>query len=67
MVMNGSDPELNEYKIQIGGWFEEYLLGHDKYNLNMYSNNQGDIPGSSNDKDVYHKQIRMMRTQKYLK
>ena len=52
----------------MGGWSEEeYLLGHDKYNLNMYSNNQGDIPGSSNDKDVYHKQIRMMRTQKYLK
>ena len=50
------------------GWSEEvYLLGHDKYNSNMYSNNQGDLLGSSNDKDVHHKYIRMMRTQKYLR
>ena len=33
----------------------------------MYSNNQGDLPGSSNDKDVHHKCIRMMETQKYLR
>ena len=50
------------------GWSEEvYLLGHDKYNSNMYSNNQGDLPGSSNDKGVHHKYIRMMGTQKYLR
>ena len=33
----------------------------------MYSNYHGDLPGSSSDKDVYHKRIRMMGTQKYLK
>ena len=55
-------------KIQMGGWSEEeYLIGHDKYSSNMYSSNQGDIPGSSSDKDVHHKCIRMMETQKYLR
>ena len=55
-------------KIQMGGWFEEeYLIGHDKYSSNIYSSNQGDIPGSSSDKDVHHKRIRMMETQKYLR
>ena len=33
----------------------------------MYSGNQGDLSGSSSDKDVYHKHIRMMGTQKYLR
>ena len=52
----------------MGGWAKkEYLLRHDKYSSNMYSNNQGDLPGSSNDKDVDHKHIRMMGTQKYLR
>ena len=52
----------------MGGWSEEeYLLGHNKYSSNLYSNNQGDLPGSSSDKDVHHKHIRMMRTQKYLR
>ena len=55
-------------KIQMRGWSKEvYLLGHDKYSLNMYSNNQSDLPGSSSDKGVHHKCIRMMRTQKYLR
>ena len=50
-------------KIQMGGWSEEeYLFGHDKYSSNIYSSNQGDIPGSSSDKDVHHKRIRMMKT-----
>ena len=50
-------------EIQMGGWFEkEYLLGYDKYSSNTYSNNQDDLPGSSDDKDVYHKCIRMMGT-----
>ena len=54
--------------IQIGGWSEEeYLLEHDKYSSNMYSSNHGDLPGSSSDKDVHHKHIRMMETQKYLR
>ena len=52
----------------MGGWSkEEYLFKHDKYNSNMYSNNQGDLLGSSNDKEVHHKRIRMMGTQKYLR
>ena len=54
-------------KIQVGGWSEEEFLGNDKYSSNMYSNNQGDLPGSSSDKDVHHKRIRMMRTHKYLR
>ena len=55
-------------RIQIGGWSkEEYFLRHDKYSLNMYSSNYGDLPGSSSDKDVHHKRIRMMRIQKYLR
>ena len=50
-------------EIQMGGWSEkEYLLGYDKYSSNTYSNNQDDLPGSSDDKDVYHKRIRMMGT-----
>ena len=55
-------------KIQRGGWSEEkYFLGHDKYSSDMYSSNQDDLPGSSSDKDVHYKRIRMMRTQKYLR
>ena len=33
----------------------------------MYSNYHGDLLGSSSDKDVHHKHIRMMETQKYLR
>ena len=52
----------------MGGWSEkEYLLGHEKYSSNIYSNNQGDLPGNSSDKDVHHTPIRMMGTQKYLR
>ena len=55
-------------KIQMGGWSEkEYLLGHEKYSSNIYSNNQGDLPGNSSDKDVHHTPIRMMGTQKYIR
>ena len=50
-------------KIQMGEWSkEEHLLEYDKYNSNMYSNNQGDLLESSSDKNVHHKRIRMMRT-----
>ena len=52
----------------MGGWFEEeYLLEHDDYSSNMYSSYHDDLPGSSSDKDVYHKRIRMIGTQKYLR
>ena len=52
----------------MGGWSEEeYLLGHDNHISNMYSNYHGDLLGSFNDKDVHHKCIRMMGTQKYLR
>ena len=55
-------------KMQMGRWSkEEYFIGYDKYNSNMYSNNQGDFLGSSNDKEVHHKRIRMTGTQKYLR
>ena len=54
-------------KIQMGRWFkEEHLLEYDKYSSNMYSNNQGDLPRRSSDKDVHHERIRMKKTQKYL-
>ena len=32
----------------------------------MYPNNQGDLPGSSSNRDVPHKHTRRMGTQKYL-
>ena len=52
----------------MGGWSEkEYLIGYDKYNSNTYSNNQGDLRGSSSDRDVHHKHTRVMETQKYLR
>ena len=55
-------------KMQMGRWSkEENLFGYDKYNSNMYSNNQCDLLGSSSDKDVHHKRIRMIGTQKYLR
>ena len=55
-------------EIQMGGWFEEeYLLRHDKYVSYMCSNDHDDLPGSSSDKDVYHKRPRMIGPQKYLR
>ena len=52
----------------MGGWFEEeFLLQHDDYSSNMYSIYHGDLLGNSSDKDVYHKHIRMIGTQKYLR
>ena len=33
----------------------------------MYSNNQGDLPRSSSDRDVHHEHTRRRRTQKYLR
>ena len=51
-----------------GRWSEEeFLLGYDKYNSNMYSNNQGDLPRSSSDRDVHHEHTRRRGTQKYLR
>ena len=51
-----------------GRWSEEeFLLGYDKYSSNMYSNNQGDLLRSSNDRDVHHDHIRKRGTQKYLR
>ena len=52
----------------MGGWSEEeYLLEHDKYVSNTYSNNHDDLLGSSSDNDVYYERIRIMGTQKYLR
>ena len=51
-----------------GRWSEEeFLLGYDKYNSNMYSNNHGDLPRSSSDRDVHHELTRRRRIQKYLR
>ena len=46
---------------------EEYLLEYDKYNSNMYSNDQSDLPRSSSDRDIHHKHTRRRGTQKYLR
>ena len=46
---------------------EEYLLGQAKYRSYIDSNDQSDLPGSSNDRDVRHKRTRKMGTQKYLR
>ena len=52
----------------MGGWSEEeYLLEHDKYVLNTYSNDHDDLPGSSSDKDVYHERPKIMGPRKYLR
>ena len=53
-------------KVQMERCSEEEHLEYDKYSSNMYSNNQGDLLGSSSDKDVHHERIRMKKTQKYL-
>ena len=51
-----------------GRWSEEeFLLGCDKYNSNMYSNNQGNLPKNSSDRDMHHEHTRRRGTQKYLK
>ena len=44
---------------------EEYLLGQAKHRLDIDPNDQSDIPGSSNNRDVRHKRTRKMGTQKY--
>ena len=55
-------------KLRMGKLFEENdILRYDKYSSNIYSNNQGDLPGNSSDKDVHHTPIRMMGTQKYIR
>ena len=46
---------------------EEYLLEQAKYRSDIDSNDQSDLPGSSNDRDVRHKRTRKMGTQKYLR
>ena len=46
---------------------EEFLLGYDKYSLNMYFNIQDDLPISSSDKDVHHEHTRRKGTRKYLR
>ena len=45
---------------------EEYLLGQAKHRSDIDPNDQSDLPGSSNYRDVCHKHTRKMGTQKYL-
>ena len=65
MVMNdsslGFDEQGTNRKSVRGGINPRY----DKYNSNMCPNNQGNLPGNSNNKDTHHKRTRMMGTQKY--
>ena len=46
---------------------EEYLLEQAKYRSDIDPNNQNDLLGSSNDRDVRHKRTRKLETQKYLR
>ena len=46
---------------------EEYLLRQAKHISDIDLNNQSDLPGNSNDRDVHHKHTRKMRTRKYLR
>ena len=46
---------------------EEYLIGQAKHRSDIDPNDQSDLPGNSNDRDVCHKHTRKMGTQKYLR
>ena len=46
---------------------EEYLLGYAKYSSNVYPNSQGDLLGSSSDRNMHHEHTRRMGTQEYLR
>ena len=46
---------------------EEYLLRQAKHKSDIDHNDQSDLSGNSNDRDVRHKRIRNMGTQKYLR
>ena len=46
---------------------EEYLLGQAKHKSDIDSNDQNDLPGSSNDRNMHHKRTKKMGTQKYLR
>ena len=46
---------------------EEYLLRQAKHISDIDLNDQSDLLGNSNDRDVRHKHTRKMGTQKYLR
>ena len=46
---------------------EEYLLRQAKHKSDIDPNDQSDLSGNSNDRDVRHKRTRNMGTQKYLR
>ena len=46
---------------------EEYLLRLAKRKSDIDPNDQSDLPRSSSDRDVHHKSIKKMGTQKYLR
>ena len=67
MVINGLNSRLKE-QYTIGRQSEEeYLLGQAKHILDINPNDQSNLLGSSNDRDVRHKHTRKMGTQKYLR
>ena len=46
---------------------KEYLLGQAKHISDIDLNDQSDLSGNSNDRDVCHKCTRKIETQKYLR
>ena len=67
MVINGLNSRLKK-QYTIGRQSEEeYLLGQAKHILDINPNDQSNLPGSSNDRNVRHKHIRKMGIQKYLR
>ena len=46
---------------------EVYLLEQAKHRSNIDPNDQSDLPGSSNNRDVRHKRTRKIGTQKYIR
>ena len=46
---------------------EEYLLRQAKHKSDIDPNDQSDLSGNSNDRDVRHKRTRNMGAQKYLR
>ena len=46
---------------------KEYLLGQAKHISDIDPNDQSDLSGSSNDRDMCHKCTRKIETQKYLR
>ena len=70
MKMNGSDPRHNEQDARYeweGGPRRSISSDRLKSGSKVYLDNQGNLLGSSNDRDVLHEPTGRMRTQEYLR